>query len=1035
MNYEVYPGSAPEIRRLTKRMKHYSVCLGLMLAFFCATTAMAERASAGKSGISVLSEVKGTVTDTLGSPIPGVIVRVKSTNNATSTDGNGTYKLQNVSDGAILVFSMIGYQSYQVAASKSVINVKLSPSDVMLEAVTITNGYRVTHIAENTSSTGTVGGKALENKPFSNVISAMQGQVAGFTAPVSSGQPGGLIDVRIRGLGSLSLSSSPLFVIDGMIVNSGKLGYNMTTADALSGINQNDIERIDVLKDAAATALYGARGANGVIVISTKRGSAGKTQIRLDTEIGVSSAMNPPKAGMPLNAAQYAELFRETLANSNFTSAQIETLADSYGLNSGKSNNWYDLVTRTGKQSQYNLSVNGGNEKSRFFGSLGYFNQEATTIGSDFTKISALLNLDHKINQKVTMSVGVNVSNVDQNTPYSAQFSGNPTWAARSLRPFQLAYNEDGSINTTIAGNTNFPGIYNPLWIAEKDKKVMSATKMLGNLKLKWDILRNLSFSTYTSVDYNGIEETTFLNATMGDGQALKGRSRNYYTRYFNWLARNQFDYKYEIPGFSNFYVSASVGYEAQKSKEYLLAADGSGFPSAHEDLTALTNAATPLGTYGQYSNYAFTSTYAIGEINFKNKYALSGSFRRDGSSRFPKANREANFFSVGGTWNVHEEAFFVKQRIVSSLKLRSSYGTTGNAGLGNYAWVPQVGYNIAYSYAGYTGQQYTSVGNIDMKWETSKKFDVGADIGFANDRFSLTVDYYHNNIDGLIRSIPTSYTTGFTAVSQNVGAMANYGWEFTVRGDILRAGNFTWNSNFNISLNRNKITSLPAGTAVANGQYYLKEGYNFYTYYMREFAGVDPANGAPLYFTNDTRTEKTANIADAALIVQDKVSNPKYTGGFNNLFTYKGITLGVDFNFNLGYWIYGASDLYQTSGTYYTYNKYQFVYDRRWTTPGQITDVPKMSTTTDNSVSTYRLYKGDHIRFRNLVVGYDFKNLDLFKKLKVSKLHLYGRATNLFTKTFDSRLPFDPEVSFSGFDSQDMFQYRTYTVGLNIGL
>lgn len=1034
MNHSVYLSFAPAIRQLSKSRERFTLLMGLMLLLLF-TNATAGPGSPPRAGASALTEIKGIVTDTLGSPIPGVIVRVKSTNNATITDEKGAYKLSNVSEGALLVFSMIGYEPQQVIAGPGRLDIKLKASDVSLEAVTITNGYRVTHIAENTASTGTVGGKALENKPFSTVISSMQGQVAGFTAPVTSGQPGGLVDVRIRGLGSLSLSSSPLFVIDGMIVNSGKLGYNTTTADALAGLNQNDIERIDVLKDAAATALYGARGSTGVIVITTKRGSAGRTQVRLDTEIGVSAAMNPPKAGMPLDASQYAELFRETLTNSNFTPAQVETLAESYGLNSGKSNNWYDLVTRTGKQSQYNVSVNGGSEKSKFFGSLGYFSQEATTIGSDFRKISALLNIDHKINSKVALSAGFNVSNVNQNTPYSSQFSGNPTWAARSLRPFQLAYNEDGSINTTTPGNTNFPGIYNPLWIAEKDKKLLSATKMLGNLKLKWDIVKNLSFSTYTSVDYNGLEETLFLNATMGDGASLKGRSKNYYTRYFNWLSRNQFDYRHNIPGFNNFYVSASVGYEAQKSKEYLLAADGSGFPSAHEDLTALTNAATPLGTYGQYSNYAFTSLYAIGEVNFKNKYAISGSFRRDGSSRFPKANRQANFFSVGGTWNVHEEAFFVKQRFLSSLKIRSSYGTTGNANLGNYAWVPQASYSIAYGYAGYNGQQYSSVGNIDLKWETSKKFDAGVDIGLANDRFSLTVDYYRNNIDGLIRAIPTSYTTGFTAVSQNVGSMLNHGWEFTVRGDLLRIKDFTWNSNFNLSFNRNKITSLPAGTAVTNGQYYLKEGYSFYTYYMREFAGVDPANGSPLYYTNESRTEKTANIADASLIVQKKQSNPKYTGGFNNLFTYKGITLGVDFNFNLGYWIYGASDLYQTSGTYYTYNKYRFVYDRRWTTPGQVTDVPKMSTTTDNSVSTYRIYKGDHIRFRNLVVGYDFKNLGLFKNLKVSKLHLYGRATNLFTKTFDDRLPFDPEVGFSGFDSQDMLQYRTYTVGVNIGL
>lgn len=608
MNCNVYTGSLMKNRQALKAVKHYGFCLALMAGFFVCNTALANKTTNGPGKQIAQAEVKGTVSDTLGNPIPGVVVRVKNTNNATSTNAKGAYSLSNVADGATLVFSMIGYNPSQAIVNKSIINVTLSAAETMLEAVTVTNGYRVSTVAENTSSTGTVGGKVLENKPFSTFISALQGQIAGFSAPMTSGQPGAAVDIRIRGLGSLSLSSSPLIVIDGMIVNSGKLGYNMTTSDALSGINQNDIERIDVLKDAAATALYGSRGATGVIVITTKRGKAGKTQVRLDAEMGVASAMNPPKAGMPLNASQYSELFREALTNGGYTSAQVESLSESYGLNSGKSNNWYDLVTRTGKQSQYNVSVNGGTEKSMFFGSLGYFSQEATTIGSDFKKISGLLNFDHKINKKVSLSVGMNVSNVGQNTPYSAQYSANPTWASRVLRPFQLAYKDDGSINTTTAGNTNFPGIYNPLWIAQKDLKKLSETRLLGNAKLKWDILRNLSFTTYGSVDHNALEETTFLNATMGDGASLGGRSKNYYTRYFNWLARNQFDYRYDIQGVKNFYVSVSAGYESQKSKEYMLAADGSSFPSAHEDLTALSNAATALGTYGQYSNYTFTS-------------------------------------------------------------------------------------------------------------------------------------------------------------------------------------------------------------------------------------------------------------------------------------------------------------------------------------------------------------------------------------------------------------------------------------------
>lgn len=979
--------------------------------------------------------INGIVTDTLGTPLPGVIVQVTGTSQGTTTDQNGYYYFRQLPDGASLTFKMIGYVSQQIPARDGQINVILKLQVHALNEVIVSDGYRTTTVAANTSSIASVKGEVLENKPFSTFVQTLQGQIAGFTAPVTSGQPGANVDIRIRGLGSLSLSSNPLIVIDGMIVNSGQLGYNSTTSYALAGVNQNDIESVDVLKDAAATALYGSRGSSGVIVITTKRGKSGKTQIRVDAEVGVSSAMDNPPAGRAVNAAQYAELFREALTNAGSTPVQVEAAAESYGLNSGKSNDWYDLVTRTGQQQQFNVSMHGGTEKTKLFASAGYFNQEATTIGSDFKKMTGLFNFDHKISGPLQLSAGINFSNVGQNTPYGTQFSGSPTWAARSLRPFQLAYNDDGSINTAVSGNTNFPGIYNPLWIADNDNKFLSETRVLGNTKLKWNILDKLSYTSYFSIDYNTLEETVFLNATMGDGRGLKGRSKNYYTRYFNWLSRNQVDYRYDINGIENFYATASAGYEAQRSKEYLLAADGFGFPSAHAELTALSNAATPNGAYGQYSNYSFTSLYAIAGINYKNKYALNGSLRRDGSSRFPTNNRDASFYSVGGTWNIHEEDFFKKQHILSSLKLRSSYGTTGNASMGNYLWVPQVSYSSSYSYAGYTGQQYSSSGNIDLRWETSKKFDAGMDIGFGKDRFMLTVDYYYNNIDGLIRAIPTSLTTGFSVVNQNVGAMANKGWEFTLKGDLLRTQDFKWYSNFNTALNKNVITHLPAGTSVQNGQFYLKEGYSFNTLYMKEFAGIDPQNGNALYYTDETHSATTNNIANAKLNVLDKQTIPKATGGFNNSFSYKGINLAIDLSYNLGYWVYGASDIYFTSPALYLYNKYQYVYDHRWTTVGQETDVPKFAATNDPSTSTYRLYRGDHIRLKNVSIGYDFKNIPWLTRLGASKVHVYGRATNLKTFTFDKRLPFDPEVNYSGFDNQDMLQYKTFTFGVNIGL
>lgn len=982
-------------------------------------------------------DVSGTVTDESGVPLPGVAVRVVGTSLATATDVNGRYQFKGVAEGATLTFKMVGFVAQEVKATKAQINISLKTDIQTLNEVVITDGYRVTSLAGNTSAISSIKGNVMENKPYSTFAQGLQGQIAGLVAPTTSGQPGANVDIRIRGLGSLSLNSNPLIVIDGMIVNSGKLGYNSTTANALAGLNQNDIESIDVLKDAAATALYGSRGSNGVILITTKRGKSGKTQIRVDAELGSSKAMDNPDAGKVLNADDYAVLFREALTNSGSTPADVATAAENYGLNSGKSNNWYDLVTRTGRQQQYNVSMIGGTEQTKLFASGGYFQQQATTIASDLKRISGLFNFDHEISKRFQLTAGINFSNVGQNTPYGTQFSGSPTWASRVLRPFQRAYNDDGTINTSIVGNTNFPGIYNPLWIAANDKKYLSQTRILGNTKLKWNIWDKLNYTSYFSVDYNTLEETLFLNAVMGDGAGLKGRSKNYYTRYFNWLARNQVDYRYDINGDKDFYVTAALGYEAQRSKEYLLAADGFGFPAAQSQLTALSNAATPNGAFGQYSNYTFNSLYALGDVNFKNKYALSASVRRDGSSRFPTRNQGAYFYSAGGTWNVHQEDFFKKQHIMSSFKLRSSYGTTGNASMGNYAWVPQVAYSSAFSYAGYTGQQYSSSGNVDLRWETSKKFDAGLDVGFMDDRFMLTVDYYYNNIDGLIRNVPTSLTTGFTSVNKNIGAMVNKGWEITLKGDLLNVSGFKWYTNLNAAFNKNEITRLPVNTPLQNGSFYLKEGYGYNTYYMKEFAGVDPQNGDALFYKDASRTVKTNKIAEASLILLDKQAIPKVTGGFNNTFSYKGVSLSVDVNYNLGYWVTSAADIYFTNASQYLYNKYQYIFDHRWTTVGQVTDVPKYATnsTNDPSTSTYRLYRGDHIRLRNISLGYDIKNISLFKQLGLSKVFVYGRATNLGTITFDKRLPIDPEVGFSGFDDQDMLQYRTFTFGINVGL
>ncbi|NCD69511.1 SusC/RagA family TonB-linked outer membrane protein [Mucilaginibacter agri] len=982
-----------------------------------------------------------------GLPLPGVSVKIQGTQKGVLTDGDGGYSLS-LTSGQVVTFSYIGFVSQSVTFNGNTIAViKLKADSKALAEVVVTDGYTTQSKKSYAGSTVTVKGAENENKPFSTPLGALQGEVAGLNISSSSGQPGANVQVRLRGVGSIGADSNPLYVIDGMIINAGDLSRNSTTSNVLAGINENDIETIQVLKDAAATSVYGSRGSNGVIVITTKKGKAGKTVVRVDAEAGASSNLKVPESGRPVTGDEYRNLIIQGMTNAGKTQADINTyLANGFN---GASNNWYDLVTKNGTQQQYNVSINGGNENTRIFSSAGYFKQEATTIGSNLTRFTGLLNIDHNISKRISLNAGINFSNVNQNTPSNGGAFANPILAAYFLRPFQLAYNADGTLNTSRSGNTNFGSVFNPLYTAANDVKNLSQTRILTNATLKWNIWDQLRYTGYGSIDYDVLEEHQFWNPIMGDGFSTGGRGYDYYTRYFNWLTRHQLDYRYNVPGIEDFYVNATVGYEAQRSQQYYINASGTGYPLTQPLLTSLANSSTPTAASSAFSNYTFDSFYSLLSANYKNKYAITGSFRRDGSSRFGTNNRFGNFWSVGGVWNVDEENFFKQQNALSSLKLRGSIGTTGNASLSvssnpNYLARPTAGYGNNYN--GGTGQNFNTIGNPDLTWESQTKFDVGADFGFFKDRLGFVVDYYRNTINQLIQQVPIARETGFTVINENVGSMLNKGLEFAVKGVPIKSKDFTWSTNFNISFNHNKVTELAnhlpyvasAGPS-SNSNIYVKEGYDIQTWYTRLYAGVDPANGNALWYTDGTKTATTTSYAAAAR-VQYKQADPKYFGGFNNTFNVYGVTLSADFYYNFGNYIQDAWASYLTDGVYYgTYGKYASNL-RAWTTPGQVTDVPKYIAGGTNggqsaSFSSRFLYKGDFIRLKNLVVGYDFKNFDVVKKLGISKLYLYGRGTNLWTKTYDKNLPFDPEVGFTGQSNLEVPQIRTFTIGLNVGL
>ncbi|MGZ3754206.1 MAG: SusC/RagA family TonB-linked outer membrane protein [Mucilaginibacter sp.] len=973
-----------------------------------------------------------------GAPLPGVSITVKGTKRGVITDGSGQFFIQ-AAPGETLTATFVGYLpvSVQITAATSY-PIKMTPDTKQLNEIVITDSYGTSTKKAYSGSAAVVSGATNENKPFSSPLQALQGEVAGLNIGSFSGVPGANVQVRLRGVGSIQLDANPLYVIDGMFINSGSLSRLAVgnTNSVLSGINEDDIESVTVLKDAAATAIYGSRGSNGVIVITTKRGKAGKYTVRADAELGITNNLPLPAAGKPLTGDQFATMFNEGLTNANYTAAQIASLDASYGIG-GPSNNWYSLITNRGQQQQYNVSVSGGNDNTKVFSSLGYYKQQATVLASSLRRFSGTLNVDQTISKRVNLNTSLNISNTNDFAPNNGGAFASPLISAFFLTPFQLAYNPDGSLNSSRVGNTNFPSIYNPLYIAANDRHYLSQTRMLGSTQLVWNIWDELKFTSFNSIDYNVLEENFYRNPIMGDGRPV-GNGYDDYTRYFNYLLRNQLSYRYNIKGIQDFYIDAAVGYEAQRNEQYLITAQSNGFPAGQPSLTASANASTPVVGNASFSNRSNTGLFSIATINYQNRYVLTGSFRRDGSSAFGQNQPFGNFYSVGGVWNVDEETFFKTQNVISALKLRSSIGTTGNAnGLLAYGARPTASYGTNYN--GFNGQSFNTIGNPDLTWESAQKFDIGFDASFLKNRLTVIFDYYNTKVNKLIQNAPISYVTGFNGIVENVGSMSNRGEEFAIKGVPFQTKDFSWTTNFNIAFNKNTVNKLlndapfvPTGT-----NFYVQEGRDFQTFYFRQYAGVDPANGNALWYTDATKSATTSNYNAASRIAQYQ-ADPKYFGGFSNTFNYKGITLSADFYYNFGNRIYDSWAFYLEDGNNLTFNKYAAELNR-WTTPGQITDVPKyvaggIPGNASGSGSSRFLYYGDFLRLRNLVVGYDFKNVSFLKSLGLSKLYLYGRGTNLWTKTYDKRLPFDPELGPTGTSNLEVPQVRTFTVGLNVG-
>lgn len=979
-------------------------------------------------------EVTGQVLDDENkAPIMGVNVTVKGTRVGTVTDGDGNFRLAVPSEGRTLVFTFTGYDTRELSLtdSRATYSVSLPKNVQALNEVIVAVAYGEQERKKLTGSVGKLTSRQLESIPLASVDQILQGKVAGLQSTATSGQPGAAQQVRIRGIGSITASSAPLYVIDGMPVNTGDASDLTQTSNLLATLNPNDIESLSVLKDASAASIYGSRAANGVIIINTKKGKAGKTKIRFDTEFGLNDIAYTPDAGKPLNRQEFFELNTEGLIKYfGFTEDEArEFMEDNFGYNTANDYNWPDLVSRNGLQQMVNLSASGGDARTQFFISGGYFKQQSPLYGSELKRYSGNLNLRHQISKKFSTGLNLNVATFKQQGEFEAAGFRNPVIAAIALLPTQPAYNPDGTPNFNQA---DFGQIYNPIATREFDKHNNQTSKILGSTFLEYKVIDNLKLTSRFGVDYSNIEEYLYWNPFFGDGLAIGGYQANSYNRLSNWVWTNLADYTFRAMD-DKLDGSVTVGYEAQQSRTYTQSGDGNILPKNRA--IKYPAPAVPTTATVEGSDYAFTSLLSRAQVNYLGRYSLSGSVRRDGSSRFGVNNRYGVFWSVGAAWNIDEENFMQNSKVISALKLRASYGVNGNAGIGNYDWRSTFAFATTYNSSPASGQ--TAVGNSNLTWETNKPFDVGVEVGVLNNRIMVEADYYIRKTDNLLLDEPLSNTSGFLTYSNNIGAMENKGFEITINATPVRTKNILWTVSLNGAWNKNKVTRLREGaTEILFNPGILRVGEDVTSYYLRQWTNANPQTGDAQYFVDATKADVTSTYADAERVIVGHAS-PKGFGGFSTSFTWKFVTFDAQLNYQYGNHIFNQWDfIFLSDGFYFGLNQIKKSLDR-WNEDGEITDVPgyvPLNGSGSNDFSTRYMYKGDYLRLRNIGLTFQLP-ASLTKKAGLTSAKLYVRGTNLWTKTFDKNLTVDPEQPVDGITDLQFNIPKSYTVGLSIEL
>ncbi len=991
------------------------------------------------------------------SPLVGVSVLVKNTNRGTTTDVNGNYRLS-VADNSTLVFSYVGFVRQEIAVgNRTVADVTLASDAASLSEVVVT-GYGSQIKRDLTGNIAQVKGTEIQNMPTPSVDQALQGRAAGVYVNAGTGKLGQGVTVRVRGSSSISASSQPFYVVDGIPVTTGDLGSYGGDTNPLADINFNDVESIEVLKDASAAAIYGSRAANGVVLITTKRGKSGKTNISLNYQAGISNAARRVNF---LNAKEYVDFFKMAAGNQdrrqNIDPNDPDSYTQSvigpggfldyysygtYGTDKQGDYDWQDRAFSKGGIQQVDLQLNGGSDKTKFYLSGQFLDQKGTIIGNSIQRYSGRLNLDHSANKWLT--VGLNMSlarTLNKRLPGDNAFS-NPVQASAitPLTPFTDP--NTGLPSGTPPGDVNIPVYYNPFISIDYASFYQISYRNLLQGYAQVQFMPSLRFRSELGVDIlNQQEEGYFGSQTVrNQTRAARGIGSNTYAGVVNYTTNNYFSYD---KAFGVHSIGATLGMSYQQSQSKFNSVEGTQFPS--DAYQRIASAGTISSGSSTESNFRFLSYFVRANYKFADKYLLSLSGRVDGSSRFG-ANRRYGFFPAASAgWVLTEEGFLKESRALSFLKLRASYGITGNAEIGNF---PQLGLFGGTVYAGIGGQAPSQIGNPDLKWETTTQTDVGLDFGIFNNRISGEIDYYIKKTSDLLLNVNIPSTSGFTTQFRNVGNLENKGVEFVLNTRNV-VGKFSWTTSFNVAANRNKVTNINKQVIEAGLSGFTNravEGQPIGVWFVPEYAGVDPANGDALWYKNTenadgSRDRTTTRTYSEAQRVVFGNPNPKFVGGLNNTFSFKGIDLTVFFNgvFGNNLNFYGVGQYSSGNGIFEdNQTKDQL---RAWTKENPNTDVPEARylSRNGNQASSRYVVKGDFVRLRTVTLGYNLPTT-LTRRIGLEKARIYVSGMNLLT--FTKYNGWDPEVNSDDFTTNvaqgnDFYtppQPRTFLVGLNLG-